>query len=88
MIFISPADFSINFLKPIDLENKLYYVKLYVYNKRISTLLDKVISMIQKTEHIKILLKTLVKSGSALESIKENLSNDYEMNMVLRSFNL
>ena len=26
MIFISPADFSINFLKPIDLENKLYLV--------------------------------------------------------------
>ena len=25
---------------------------------------------------------------SALESIKENLSNDYEMNMVLRGFNL
>ena len=50
MIFISPADFSINFLKPIDLENKLYYVKLYVYNKHISTLLDKVISMMQKTE--------------------------------------
>ena len=45
MIFISPADFSINFLKPIDLENKLYYVKLYAYNKHISTLLDKVISM-------------------------------------------
>ena len=45
MIFISPADFSINFLKPIYLENKLYYVKLYVYNKHISTLLDKVISM-------------------------------------------
>ena len=42
MIFISPADFSINFLKPIDLENKLYYVKLYVYNEHISTLLDKV----------------------------------------------
>ena len=45
MIFISPADFSINFLKPIDLENKLYYVKLYVYNEHISTLLDKVISI-------------------------------------------
>ena len=28
-----------------DLENKLYYVKLYVYNEHISTLLDKVISI-------------------------------------------
>ena len=62
MIFISPADFSINFLKPIDLENKLYYVKLYVYNKHISTLLDKVISMIQKTETYKDIVKTLVKT--------------------------
>ena len=77
MIFISPADFSINFLKPIDLENKLYYVKLYVYNKHISTLLDKVISMMQKTETHQDIVK------NALESIKENLSNDYEMNMVL-----
>lgn len=48
MIFISPADFSINFLKPIYLENKLYYVKLYVYNKHISTLLDKVIKILLK----------------------------------------
>jgi hypothetical protein len=63
MIFISPADFSINFLKPIDLENKLYYVKLYVYNKHISTLLDKVISMIQKTETYQDIVKTLVNSG-------------------------
>ena len=45
MIFISPADFSINFLKPSVLKNKLYYVKLYVYNEHISTLLDKVISI-------------------------------------------
>ena len=63
MIFISPADFSINFLKPIDLENKLYYVKLYVYNKHISTLLDKVISMIQKAETYQDIVKTLVNSG-------------------------
>lgn len=63
MIFISPADFSINFLKPIYLENKLYYVKLYVYNKHISTLLDKVISMIQKTETCQDIVKTLVNSG-------------------------
>ena len=48
--FYKSADFSINFLKPIDLENKLYYVKLYAYNKHTSTLLDKVISMMQKTE--------------------------------------
>ena len=66
MIFISPAGFSINFLKPIDLENKLYYVKLYVYNKHISTLLDKVISMMQKTETYQDIVKTLVKSGMSL----------------------
>lgn len=39
--------------------------------------------MMQKTETYQDIVKTLVKSGSALESIKENLSNDYEMNMVL-----
>ena len=63
MIFISPADFSINFLKPIYLENKLYYDMLYVYNKHISTPLDKVISMIQKAETYQDIVKTLVNSG-------------------------